>query len=224
MKRLFDIAVAAAGLVVTAPLLAVLAAAIKLDSPGPALFVQTRVGKDRRPIRVAKLRTMVVDPPRTARDERDGLEVAAAGDPRITRVGALLRRTKLDELPQLWNVLVGDMSLVGPRPEVPHYVAGYRPEWQRLLTVRPGLTDAASLAFRDEERVLALARDRRRAYTDVVMPMKLALAVDGLAHNSVLHDLGVIARTALAIVRPRDPADDPVIREAIRRIEELNHL
>jgi lipopolysaccharide/colanic/teichoic acid biosynthesis glycosyltransferase len=222
MKRLLDIAVAAAGLVVTAPLLAVLAAAIKLDSPGPVLFVQTRVGKDRRPIRVAKLRTMVADPVRAARDERDGLEVAAAGDPRITRVGAVLRRTKLDELPQLWNVLVGDMSLVGPRPEVPHYVAGYRPEWQRLLTVRPGLTDAASLAFRDEERLLALARDRRRAYTDVVMPMKLALAVDDLAQRSVRHDLGVIARTALAIVRPRDPADDPVIREAIRRIEELN--
>jgi lipopolysaccharide/colanic/teichoic acid biosynthesis glycosyltransferase len=223
MKRLLDIAVAAAGLVVTAPLLAVLAAAIKLDSPGPALFVQTRVGRDRRPIRIAKLRTMVADPARAARDERDGLEVAAAGDPRITRVGAVLRRTKLDELPQLWNVLVGDMSLVGPRPEVPHYVAGYRPEWQRLLTVRPGLTDAASLAFRDEERLLALARDRRRAYTDVVMPMKLALAVDGLAHSSVLHDLGVIARTALAVIRPRDPADDPVIREVIRRIDELNH-
>lgn len=226
MKRLLDIAVAAAGLVVTAPLLAVLAAAIKLDSPGPALFVQTRVGRNRRPIRVAKLRTMVSDPESgdgAARDRRDGLEVAAAGDPRITRVGAVLRRTKLDELPQLWNVLVGDMSLVGPRPEVPHYVAGYRPEWQRLLTVRPGLTDAASLAFRDEERLLALARDRRRAYTDVVMPMKLALAVDGLARSSVLHDLGVIARTALAVVRPRDPADDPVIREVIRRIEELNH-
>jgi lipopolysaccharide/colanic/teichoic acid biosynthesis glycosyltransferase len=223
MKRLLDIAVAAAGLVVTAPLLAVLAAAIKLDSPGPALFVQTRVGRNRRPIRVAKLRTMVADPVRAASDERDGLEVAAAGDPRITRVGAVLRRTKLDELPQLWNVLVGDMSLVGPRPEVPHYVAGYRPEWQRLLTVRPGLTDAASLVFRDEERLLALARDRRRAYTDVVMPMKLALAVDGLAHSSVLHDLGVIARTALAVVRPRDPADDPVIRDAIRRIDELNH-
>ncbi|HMG52755.1 MAG TPA: sugar transferase, partial [Kofleriaceae bacterium] len=139
MKRLLDVTLAAIGLAVSGPLLAVLAAAIKLESPGPALFVQTRVGRHRRPIQVAKLRTM-----RVAADH-DGLEVTAAGDPRVTRVGAVLRRTKLDELPQLWNVLRGDMSIVGPRPEVPHYVAGYRPEWQRLLTVRPGLTDAASV-------------------------------------------------------------------------------
>ena len=216
MKRLLDVTLAAIGLAVSGPLLAVLAAAIKLESPGPALFVQTRVGRHRRPIQVAKLRTM-----RVAADH-DGLEVTAAGDPRVTRVGAVLRRTKLDELPQLWNVLRGDMSIVGPRPEVPHYVAGYRPEWQRLLTVRPGLTDAASLAFRDEEHLLSLARDRGRAYTDIVMPMKLQLAVDDLARSSVLHDLEVIARTALAIVRQRDPSADPVVREAIRRIEELN--
>jgi len=216
MKRLLDVTLAAVGLAVSGPLLAILAAAIKLESAGPALFVQTRVGRHRRPIQVAKLRTMRVDA------GHDGLEVTAAGDPRVTRVGAVLRRTKLDELPQLWNVLRGDMSIVGPRPEVPHYVAGYRPEWQRLLTVRPGLTDAASLAFRDEERLLSLARDRGRAYTDIVMPMKLQLAVDDLARSSVLHDLELIARTALAIVRQRDPSDDPVVREAIRRIEELN--
>jgi lipopolysaccharide/colanic/teichoic acid biosynthesis glycosyltransferase len=219
MKRLLDVALAATGLVVCGPLLVALAAAVRLESPGPALFFQTRVGRHRRPIRVAKLRTMVADA------ERAGPAVTAGGDPRVTRVGAMLRRTKLDELPQLWNVLRGDMSIVGPRPEVPHYVAAYRPEWQPLLAVRPGLTDVASLTFRDEERLLSLARDPGRAYTEVVMPMKLQLAVDDLARSSVLHDLAVIARTALAVVAPRDPRgpdDAPVIREAARRIEELN--
>jgi lipopolysaccharide/colanic/teichoic acid biosynthesis glycosyltransferase len=211
VKRLLDLALAGTGLVLGGPLLAVLAAAVKLDSPGSAFFVQTRVGKDHRPIRIVKLRTMSAS--------GGGAQITASRDPRVTRVGRLLRMTKLDELPQLWNVLRGDMSIVGPRPEVPRYVERYRPEWRRLLSVRPGLTDLASLTFRDEERLLALARDRERAYTDVVMPMKLALALEGLERRSVLDDLAMIARTALAVVRP---SEHPVLAEAARRIEDLN--
>ncbi|HEY5952360.1 MAG TPA: sugar transferase [Kofleriaceae bacterium] len=214
MKRALDIAVAGTVLAIGAPLLAVLAAAVKLDSKGPALFTQTRVGRGMRPFQIVKLRTMT--------HGGNGSAVTAAGDPRITRVGALLRKTKLDELPQLWNVLRGEMSIVGPRPEVPKYVMYYREEWQRLFSVRPGLTDLASLVFRDEERLLELAHDRERAYTQVVMPMKLQLALEGLSRASVLDDLRVIARTALAVVRGGDPARDPVLSEAARRIEQLN--
>jgi lipopolysaccharide/colanic/teichoic acid biosynthesis glycosyltransferase len=215
-NRLLDVAIAGAGLILAGPVMLALAAAVKLDSPGPALFVQTRVGRGKKPIRVAKFRTMVVDA------ERRGPVVTAARDPRITRVGALLRKAKLDELPQLWNILRGEMSIVGPRPEVPRYVEKYRPEWQKLLSVRPGLTDLASLTFRDEESLLALAHDRERAYTEVVMPMKLELALRGVEQRNVLFDLAVIARTAAAVVRRRELRDDPVITEARRRIERLN--
>jgi lipopolysaccharide/colanic/teichoic acid biosynthesis glycosyltransferase len=212
-RRAIDIAVAGVGLAASGPMLLALAAAVRLTSPGPALFVQTRVGRGRRPIRVFKLRTMVAG-------ERTGIEVTAASDPRITPLGALLRKTKLDELPQLWNVLRGDMTIVGPRPEVPRYVERYRPEWAKLLTVRPGITDLASLTFRDEESLLALANDREHAYTQVVMPLKLGLALEGLERGGFRHDLGVIARTALAVLH-RNP-EHPVFAEARRKIEQLN--
>lgn len=216
MNRVVDLALASMGLVASAPLLAGLALAIKLDSPGPVLFRQTRVGRNRRPFSLLKLRTMRVEQP------RDAPQVTAAGDPRITRVGALLRRSKLDELPQLWNVLRGEMSFVGPRPEVPRYVERYRPEWRPLLEVRPGLTDEASLRFRDEERLLELAQDRDRAYVEVVMPIKLELALAGVSAASTLHDLGVLARTALAVLRPQPLHRDPKISAAERSIAELN--
>ncbi|MBA3465637.1 MAG: sugar transferase [Deltaproteobacteria bacterium] len=212
LKRLLDVTLAGGALLVGAPLLAVLAAAVKLDSPGPAMFVQTRVGRGGRPFRIMKLRTMTTG--------GEGAQITAHGDKRITRVGALLRRTKLDELPQLWNVVRGDMSIVGPRPEVPDYVARYRPEWRPLLDVRPGLTDLASLSFRGEEELLALAHDRERAYTEVVMPMKLQLALEGLERSSVADDLRLIAQTALAVIRRG--GDDPIVEEARRRIEDLN--
>jgi lipopolysaccharide/colanic/teichoic acid biosynthesis glycosyltransferase len=214
-KRLLDIALAGVGLLVTAPALLVLAVAVKLDSPGPAFFIQTRVGRGRRRIRVPKLRTMIADA------ARHGPEVTASADSRITRVGALLRRTKLDELPQLWSVLRGDMSLVGPRPEVERYVALYRPEWLDLLEVRPGLTDPASLTFRHEEELLAAANDRERAYIEVIMPLKLELALQGVRQQSVTHDLGVIARTVLAVVGSTGD-DDAILEQARRRIAELN--
>ncbi|HEY4176148.1 MAG TPA: sugar transferase [Kofleriaceae bacterium] len=215
MKRLLDIALAGAGLLVSAPALAALAIAVKIDSQGPAFFVQRRVGRGRRPIRVPKLRTMVVEA------ERRGLDVTAATDVRITRLGALLRRTKIDELPQLWSVLRGDMSIVGPRPEVERYAALYRPEWLAVFEVQPGITDPASLTFRDEERLLARANDRELAYVQVVMPLKLELALRGVRQQSLFHDIAVIARTAWAVLGPSQ-GQDPVIDEAERRIEELN--
>lgn len=213
-KRLLDVAIAGSALLVASPLLGALALAVKVDSPGPAFFVQQRVGRGKRPIRIAKLRTMVADA------ERRGPAVTTAGDPRITRLGAFLRRTKLDELPQLWNVLRGDMSIVGPRPEVPRYVAAYPPEWDRIFDVRPGLTDLASIVFRDEEQLLAAAGDRERAYSQVLLPMKIELALRTVEHSSVRHDLEIIARTALAIVRPGSYGED-VLAEARRRITTL---
>jgi lipopolysaccharide/colanic/teichoic acid biosynthesis glycosyltransferase len=214
LKRVFDVVVAGSALVASAPVLAVAAAAIKLDSPGPVLFAQTRVGKDKRPIRTLKLRTMT-------NAAGSGPQITADRDPRITRVGRWLRKAKLDELPQLWNVIRGDMALVGPRPEVPRYVELYRPEWQPLLEVRPGLTDLASLTFRHEEELLALARDRERAYREVIMPLKLQLALDGMQRSSLRDDLSVIAKTFLSVVGgEQDHAD--VLARAREQIERLN--
>lgn len=212
IKRLFDVVVAGAALTVMSPVLAALAAAIVIDSGRPVLFRQVRVGKDGRPISIAKLRTMRAAP---------GALVTAEHDPRVTRVGGLLRRTKLDELPQLWNILRGDMSIVGPRPEVPRYVELYRGEQRRLLEVRPGLTDSASIAFRDEEQILGLAHDRERAYIEVVMPMKLELALGDVAQSSLANDLRIIVSTVSAVVRG---GRDDVAREARRRIEQLNQM
>jgi lipopolysaccharide/colanic/teichoic acid biosynthesis glycosyltransferase len=192
------------------------ALAIKLDSPGPVFFTQTRVGRGHKPIRVVKFRTM------RPQAERLGPAITATADPRITRIGEILRKTKLDELPQLWNVLRGEMAIVGPRPEVPRYVDHYRPAWKRLVDERPGLTDLGSIVFRDEERLLAEARDRERAYMEIVMPMKLALALQGLEAKSLRNDLAVIARTAAAIVRGHDPASATFVEEARRQIEQLN--
>jgi lipopolysaccharide/colanic/teichoic acid biosynthesis glycosyltransferase len=216
VKRLLDLALAVPALAAAAPLIAGLAAAVKLTSPGPAFFVQTRVGRGRRPIRVIKLRTMVADA------ERRGAQVTGAGDPRITPIGALLRRTKLDELPQLLNVVRGDMSLVGPRPEAPRYVEHYRPEWQQVFDVRPGITDRASLVFRDEEALLAEARDRERAYVEAVMPAKMAVAVADAADGSLSHDLRVLVETAAVVLRLRSLADHPALAEARRAISALD--
>ena len=216
LKRAFDVAIASTTLVATAPLMALIAAAIKLESPGPVLFSQIRVGRDRRPIRALKLRTMIVDA------QHLGPEITADADPRITRIGRWLRKTKLDELPQLVNVLRGEMSVVGPRPEVPRYASTYRPEWERLFTVRPGLTDLASLTFRDEERLLAAAIDREKAYTEIIMPMKLQLALDGVMASSLQHDLGVIVRTAVALVLGRDKQQEFILDQVRTRIAELN--
>jgi lipopolysaccharide/colanic/teichoic acid biosynthesis glycosyltransferase len=188
-KRLFDLIAAGLGLALLALPGLLVALAIKLDSPGPVFFRQERVGRGGRPFRIHKFRTMRVDA------ERQG-QLTVGADARITRVGAFLRAHRLDELPQLIDVLQGTMSLVGPRPEVPRYVAHYPAALKDLvLSVRPGITDPASLRFRNESAQLAAAADPEREYIDVILPAKLACAADYAAHASLWTDLGVVLRT-----------------------------
>lgn len=189
-KRLFDLIVAALALALLAPVLLVVALAVKLDSPGPVFFRQERVGRGGRPFRIHKFRTMQADAP--AR----GPAVTIGRDPRITRVGHLLRHYRLDELPQLIDVLTGQMSLVGPRPEVPRYVAHYPPALrEQVLAVRPGITDPASLEHIDEASLLAQAADPEREYVEVILPRKLARQADYAARATLASDLRVILET-----------------------------
>lgn len=196
LRRTLDVVVAAVGLLVLLPVLGVVALLVKATSPGPVLFVQERVGRGLAPFRLLKFRTMVADAP--AR----GPAITVGADPRVTRVGALLRRTKLDELPQLVNVLRGDMSLVGPRPEVPRYVALYGEDERRIFTVRPGITDPASLLYADESAVLASYPDPERAYREVVLPHKLRVSLAYLETRTVWSDVGLLVRTALRVIAP----------------------
>jgi len=187
-KRLFDLLLSLAGLLLLSPLMLAVAAWIKLDSPGPVFFRQERVGRFGVPFRIHKFRTMT--------HGGTGSLLTVGADARITRAGAFLRRSKLDELPQLIDVLLGSMSLVGPRPEVPRYVAMY-PQTLRdkVLSVRPGITDVASIEYRDENDLLARAADPEREYVDVVMPAKLALAAHYVDHASLRFDMQLILRT-----------------------------
>jgi lipopolysaccharide/colanic/teichoic acid biosynthesis glycosyltransferase len=190
MKRVIDVLVAAAALSVLSPVLALVAMAIVLETGLPVLFRQVRIGLGGREFRMYKFRSMVRNAAAV------GPYYTSAADPRITRVGAFIRRTSLDELPQLFNVLAGDMSLVGPRPDVPRYVDQWPADLRaRVLAVRPGITDPASLAFRDEAALLARAADPEREYMDVILPRKLALAADYADHASLWTDLAVIGRS-----------------------------
>jgi lipopolysaccharide/colanic/teichoic acid biosynthesis glycosyltransferase len=193
-KRLFDIVFAGLGLLLLGPLLLGVALWIKLDSRGPVFFHQERVGRFGVPFRIHKFRTMVTDA------ERLGAQITVGADARITAAGRWLRASKVDELPQLWDVLRGAMSLVGPRPEVPRYVALYPPAMRDLvLSVRPGITDPASLSFRNESELLARAADPEREYVEVVMPAKLGLTADYVRHASLLGDIRLILATLGAI-------------------------
>lgn len=196
-KRLFDLLVAGLALLLLSPVLLVVALIVKLDSPGPVFFRQERVGRFGKPFRIHKFRTMVVDAPQR------GLALTVGADPRITKSGVWLRHTRLDELPQLLDVLLGQMSLVGPRPEVPRYVQHYPASLrERALAVRPGITDLSSLAFLDESDLLATAEDPERTYIEQILPLKLQAAVDYAAQASLWTDLQVIARTLrLLLVR-----------------------
>ena len=185
---MFDVLGAALALVVLSPLLLAAALLVKLDSPGPVFFRQTRVGRHGVPFRIHKFRTM--------RHGATGLEITVGADPRITRVGAWLRRTRIDELPQFIDVLQGTMSLVGPRPEVPRYVALYPPALrERVLAVRPGITDPASLAYIDEAALLAAAADPERTYVEQVLPAKLRAAARYADRATLASDAVVLWRT-----------------------------
>jgi lipopolysaccharide/colanic/teichoic acid biosynthesis glycosyltransferase len=187
-KRLFDLVGAAVALLLLSPLLLAAALAVKLDSPGPVFFRQQRVGRGGVLFRIHKFRTM--------REGAPGLQITVGDDPRITRVGRWLRRTRIDELPQFIDVLQGTMSLVGPRPEVPRYVAFYPPELrERVLSVRPGITDPVSLAYADESELLARAADPEREYVEVLLPRKLQAAAAYAERATLWTDLGVLLRS-----------------------------
>ena len=194
MKRLFDIVASGIGLLVLSPLLVITSAAVGLSSRGPIIFRQRRVGRGFREFTLYKYRTM------SAGAER-GPAVTTAGDARVTRVGRLLRKAKLDELPQLLNVLKGDMSLVGPRPEVPKYVDLFRSDFEDILTVRPGITDYAAIAYRNEEEVLQGFPDPEAGYVQVVMPAKIALYRRYLREQGMFTDLKILLSTLTTIVR-----------------------
>lgn len=197
-KRAFDLLLAGLALVLLAPLLGAIALAIRFDSPGPVFYRQERVGRGGVPFRIHKFRTM------THARRSEGPQITVGADGRITRVGAFLRRHKLDELAQLIDVMQGTMSLVGPRPEVPRYVALYPPELrEKVLSLRPGITDSASLLFRNESEVLARAADPEREYVQVVLPRKLALAAAYADEATLGGDVRILWRTARLLLLRR---------------------
>jgi lipopolysaccharide/colanic/teichoic acid biosynthesis glycosyltransferase len=196
--RLLDVTVSVVGLIVLAPLFLVLAIAVKCSSPGPVLHRGRRCGKDGRPFTLYKFRSMVVDA------AQRGPRITASGDPRVTSVGRFLRRTKLDELPQLFNTLIGDMSLVGPRPEDPGYVASYSADQRQVLRVKPGITSPATLLHCHEEELLT-GPDWEETYRRKILPAKLEIELAYLRRRTLGEDLRVLAHTASAMFsrRPR---------------------
>lgn len=193
-KRAMDIVISGAALVVLSPVLLLVALLIKIDDPGPVFYRQVRVGKDGKTFRIFKFRSMVVDA------DKKGLQITVGRDPRITRMGAFLRKTKLDELAQLINVFVGDMSFVGPRPEVPKYVELYTLYQRQVLLVRPGITDYASIAYRNENDLLAGAQDPEKMYIETIMPDKIELNMKYLHEISPLMDIRLIFKTIAAVI------------------------
>ncbi|MGC2063721.1 MAG: sugar transferase [Thermodesulfovibrionales bacterium] len=197
MKRLMDIVLSLAGLVILSPVFAVTAFLIKRDSEGPVFFRQERMGKDFRPFMICKFRTM------TKGAETRGARVTVGGDTRITRIGRVLRRCKIDELPQLLNVLKGEMSLVGPRPEVREYVELFKQEYGKLLRVRPGITDPASLRYSEEEMVLSSADNWQADYANRILPEKIRLSLRYVEKHDIFTDVGLIFRTIFKIAEIR---------------------
>jgi len=199
MKRLFDLFFSSLGFILLFPLFLAIAVVIRFDSAGPVFFRQVRVGRHGRRFRIFKFRTMHADA------EVRGRKITVGDDPRITRAGRILRKFKLDEMPQLFNVIKGEMSLVGPRPEVPRYVEFYPEEVRRqVLSIRPGITDFASILYKDESTVLAAAADPEAMYVNVVLPEKLKHYVRYVSERSLLLDFKIILLTLMEIIRRGD--------------------
>lgn len=195
MKRLFDIVASGLGLLFLAPILIIVAIWIKIDSEGPVFFRQLRVGRNNKDFRIYKFRSM-----RVGSDK--GSQVTVGGhDPRITKSGYFIRKTKIDELPQLINVFIGDMSLVGPRPEVRHYVNYWTPEQMHVLDVRPGITDPASIRYRNENELLEKAEDPEKYYIEVIMQDKIKLYLDYVEKHGFWYDIKLIFQTFKAIIK-----------------------
>lgn len=197
MKRLFDIIASGCGLLVLSPIFLIVAIWIKLDSQGPVFYRQTRVGRYNKDFRIFKFRSMRVG------SDKGSLVTIGGRDPRVTRSGYFIRKFKIDELPQLINVFTGDMSLVGPRPEVRHYVNYWTPEQMRVLDVRPGITDPASIRFRNENELLEKADDPERYYIDVIMQEKIKLYLEYVEKSSFWYDIKLIFQTFKVIITER---------------------
>ena len=197
MKRLFDVIASGVGLIVLSPLFFVLSIWIKLDSRGPVFYRQVRVGLHNKDFRIFKFRSMRVGA------DKGSLVTIGGHDPRVTRSGYFIRKFKFDELPQLINVFVGDMSLVGPRPEVRHYVDYWTPEQMHVLDVRPGITDPASIKFRNENELMEQAEDPEKYYIEVIMQEKIKLYLEYVQKHSFLYDIGLIFKTFWVIVKER---------------------
>ena len=195
LKRAMDVTLSSLALIALSPVFAIIAVLVLIDSGPPVLFHHNRVGRGFRPISVLKFRTM--------RANNSGPGITIAGDSRITKVGKWLRLTKLDELPQLWNVLRGDMALVGPRPEVPEYVERFETRYREVLRIRPGITDLASIHFRHEERLLAASSNPQEEYVSSVLPAKLELAEQYLRTWTLQGDFALLLKTMLATIRTR---------------------
>ncbi|MBI5739833.1 MAG: sugar transferase [Nitrospirae bacterium] len=190
LKRIFDIFFSGAGLVVLSPFLAIVAIAVKLDSKGPVIFRQIRVGRNFKEFGIYKFRTMENDAPMT------GPQITVSGDKRVTRAGKFLRKYKIDELPQLINVLKGDMSFVGPRPEVRKYVEMFKSDYAKLLQIRPGITDPASIKYSEEEKALALSTNWEEDYINIVLPSKIRLSSQYIENRkNIFSDVCLILKT-----------------------------
>ena len=197
MKRVFDVIASGLGLIVLSPLFLVLAIWIKLDSKGPVFYRQVRVGYKNKDFRIFKFRSMRVGA------DKGSLVTIGGHDPRVTRSGYFIRKFKFDELPQLINVFLGDMSLVGPRPEVRHYVDYWTPEQMHVLDVRPGITDPASIKFRNENELMEKAEEPEKDYIEVIMQEKIKLYLEYVEKHSFLYDIGLIFMTFWVIVKER---------------------
>lgn len=197
MKRLFDIVASGLGLLVLSPILIIVAIWIKLDSKGPVFYRQVRVGRYNKDFSIFKFRSMRVG------SDKGSLVTIGGRDPRVTRSGYFIRKFKIDELPQLINVFIGDMSLVGPRPEVRHYVNYWSPEQMRVLDVRPGITDPASIRFRNENELLEQAEDPEKYYIEVIMQDKIKLYLEYVENASFWYDIKLIFKTFWVIVKER---------------------
>lgn len=215
MKRILDIILSLLFILLFFWLYIIISILILIFSSGPIIFTQKRVGYKGKLFNLYKFRTMSVNA------ESQGPQITIKDDPRITSIGRILRRTKLDELPSLWNVIKGDMSLVGPRPEVPGYIKYYKPEWMKIFNIKPGITDLATLQFRDEETILNTAKNIEQAYIEVVLPIKIKIALQYLENRSLGTDIKILLSTiwALTLGKLVSKPDDSLANFAIQQIK-----
>jgi lipopolysaccharide/colanic/teichoic acid biosynthesis glycosyltransferase len=209
MRRLLDLTLGLLLLTLAAPLMGLIALAVRWHDRGPVFYRQIRIGRHGKPFTILKFRSM--------RMNNAGATITSSGDDRVTPIGRILRRYKLDELPQLWNVVRGEMSLIGPRPEVPQFVDEADPIWRAVHRVRPGITDLATLVYRDEEQVLAQYADPERGYREAVLPAKLALNLEYLERRTAARDLKLLALTIRYSFIPNGFQPDRVLEAILPR-------